>query len=62
MGLLHNIYRQAEAFRLRRYMKKARRQHGLSTDLKDVIAELRCIHPAYGDYMERTLYPSWKGP
>lgn len=58
MKFVSNIRRQVSAARIRHDMKKARRKHGLSTDLNDVIAEYRAISPEYAEKLERIIFPT----
>lgn len=53
-----NVREQIRAALLRRDMKRDRRAHGLSTDLKTMVAEYRVICPEYADALERIIYPS----
>lgn len=52
-----NVKGQISAALLRRDMRKARKAHGLSTDLRAVIAEYRIVCPEYADELERIIYP-----
>lgn len=52
-----NIKEQVSAALLRRDIKRARRVHGLKTDLKAVIAEYRIVCPEYAKELEQIIYP-----
>lgn len=52
-----NVKEQISAALLRRDMKKARRAHGLTADLRFMIAEYRIVCPEYAKELERTIYP-----
>ncbi len=55
-----NVRRQISAALLRRDIKRARRAHGLKTDLRAMIAEYRIVCPEYAKELERIIYPSRK--
>ncbi len=57
MGILYEVNRQIVALQLCRDMKRARKAHGLSTNLKAVIAKYREVCPEYADGLERLIYP-----
>lgn len=52
-----NIKEQVSAALLRRDIKRARRAHGLKTDLRAMIAEYRIVCPEYAKELERIIYP-----
>jgi len=60
MWILHEVNRQIVALQLRRYMKRARKAHGLSTNLRDVIADYRKLRPEYADKLEQIIFPGRK--
>lgn len=57
MSLIKNLSLQLSAAWLLRHMKRARKAHGLPTDLMAMIAKYRRYNPEYADNLERLLYP-----
>lgn len=60
MKIFAAIVHQIFAAKLRCDMKRRRKNQGLSTDLKALIAEYNTVCPEYADQLERLIYPKLK--
>lgn len=57
MNIAMNLKKQLSAALLRRDMRKARKAHGLPTDLRAMLAEYRIMCPEYAAKLEGIIYP-----
>ena len=57
MSIREIASRHIEALRIRRRIKKQNRRKGLSTNLKQIVANYRVLSPEYADELEKLIYP-----